>query len=224
MSLLSKLLGRTFRPRPRHATEFHTSGEFLGRLEQLAASDPKAAISMLERIPDPIARDLDFGGSQHNRFAAVIVDLLNRQQRPDRSTLKPVTAAGLPSVQVVTDEQVGTWGELVAEVRKVPEPADLVYLRYTGEQGNWLDPALDLEGLYEFAADPTVRMVYVSFLNVFVNRAFLLSLEKDLNPRLTIKLVVDDISHYVTEYTTMKPKDPYGSWFGYELVRFFQPA
>jgi len=128
---------------------------FVREVEQLAGYDTKSAVGKIKNRPNRIEPLLDFGGPLHVRFTDVVLATLYRTKTDNDGSGVKLTYTDLPSVIVISDEEISTLGRAIDAA--ADSERDLVCVRHL--DGWRLDVVRDIELLYEFAVDPRVLLI-----------------------------------------------------------------
>ncbi|RJP19180.1 MAG: hypothetical protein C4520_13410 [Candidatus Abyssobacteria bacterium SURF_5] len=216
MSLWSRLKGGA--KREYSESELATEADFfLRQLEQEIVADTKSAIKRMIKRPKHLEPLFDFNGPLYDRFAGIVLTGAFCKRRDTAIVQK--SPDDLPSVQVITDHEAATLGQVLQRAAK--SEAEVIFIRFIKE---WPPDVLAaVEALYELAIDPDALFcIHSGPDNVFVRKNFLLSAAPAVKGAAPAQKAAEELFLYGEAQPDIEYDDYVLSAFGYVFCKFFR--
>jgi hypothetical protein len=219
VSLWDKLTGKK---QVLSETELQAQAEaFFHELEQLIHTNPKAAMKMITKRPQQIEPVIDFAGPFHERFAhAVLRVAFLKESRKDPSRIER-TYRDLPSVTVLADEQIDTFGALLDSAGTAR--SDVIFMQFIKD---WPRDALAaIEALYVLATDPSALfIIHAGPNNLFIRGEYLISVGNSMSRDMKIEKAPDELFYIAEAQPGVNYDDYVVTPYGYALCKFYRES
>ena len=169
MGFWSKLFGKR---ELSEAELTHQAQVFLQEAEQMASQDPKAAMDFIRDHSEELGGALKLEKPLHQQFRSLVLSI--------KSKLDPAgTSSTLPSVALLSWDNVETIGDLVTEAKGIEE--EIIYTVPTREKDD-AAPFSQVQALCELASDSKLAMVVAFDMAIFFRKSLVLMAEGNLDP------------------------------------------
>ncbi|MCL5037317.1 MAG: hypothetical protein M1269_09410 [Chloroflexi bacterium] len=195
--------------------------ELLGKIEQEAGINCKAAMKSIEKRGEELEPLLDFGGKYHQRFCETVLQTISGARQEKKILAAEIKYNRLPSVKVLPSNEFADFAGLLDAVKNTD--ADVIYIRDMEMWNDYggTDVVADMEMLYILAVDPMIQFIFHAPCRYMLRKNFLIAETADIKKDAKIKEALEDIFMLIEEgHGSERVKQMDGVYsFGFDLYK-----